>query len=66
MAMTPGPAWRILNAACYAAAETLAAQDMIPASDAVCYAASENFWNVWQSAGAWPRLTAKVQVTSLT
>jgi hypothetical protein len=27
---------------------------------------SENFWNVWQSAGAWPRLTAKVQATSLT
>jgi len=27
---------------------------------------SENFWNVWQSAGALPRLTAKVQVTSLT
>ena len=26
----------------------------------------ENFWNVWQSAGARPRLTAKVQVTSLT
>ena len=30
------------------------------------YAPSENFWNVWQSAGAWPRLTAKVHVTSLT
>src|SRR5215471_13457318 len=28
--------------------------------------ARENFWNVWQSAGARPRLTAKVQVTSLT
>jgi hypothetical protein len=27
---------------------------------------SENFWNVWQSAGARPRLTAKVHVTSLT
>ena len=26
----------------------------------------ENFWNVWQSARARPRLTAKVQVTSLT
>ena len=25
-----------------------------------------NFWNVWQPAGTWPRLTAKVQVTSAT
>jgi hypothetical protein len=27
---------------------------------------NENFWKVWQSAGARPRLTANVQVTSLT
>jgi hypothetical protein len=27
---------------------------------------SENFWKVWQSAGTRPRLTEKVQVTSLT
>ena len=27
---------------------------------------SVNFWKVWQSSLAWPRLTAKVQVTSLT
>ncbi len=25
-----------------------------------------NFWNVWQASGTWPRLTAKVHVTSLT
>jgi len=33
---------------------------------AIAQLLSENFWNVWQSAGALPRLTAKVQVTSLT
>ena len=27
---------------------------------------SANFWNVWHPAGTWPRLTAKVHVTSLT
>ena len=29
-------------------------------------ALSENFWKVWQSSRALPRLTAKVQVTSAT
>ena len=41
--------------------------DAIGVSSCIGYQAlSVNFWKVWQSAGAWPRLTANVHVTSLT